>query len=129
MSGLTCTHYETAVTTSFTLYDTVSLVCGDTTGTTFCGARSFEILDSSGDAITDELLTWALSADVVTITAHATLESLVGTHLFQLRATLTDHTPLVYPDTEYVNAAFPVYVLAHACSATVLDPITSDVST
>lgn len=127
--GLNCTHFDGPTTTTFTLYDTVSTVCGDMSGLTFCGPRSLEILDSAGSPITNTLLTYSVSSttSVVTITAEAPLESQVGQYSFKLRAAFADYTTARTND-QYVEIAFPVFVLQHPCALTSIYPAESDVS-
>ena len=89
----------------------MSLVCGDGTGTTFCGDRTIYIWDN--DKSTEHVIStstlFSFNQETYSLTIKTTNPSDVGTHNFILKAKLMSYsTPGLFPQT----TAFTVTVTA-----------------
>ena len=71
-------------TTDLYIYDTISLVCGDATGLTFCGTGRTATIYKSGVLDTSGLVTYSSGSLFVT----APDLTHVGTHIFEIRTSL-----------------------------------------
>jgi hypothetical protein len=78
------------------LMDSVSLVCGDATGNTFCGSREIVIwdtnLNSVHDLSTSTIFTFDYTSGMLTVSA-SSIEN-IGTHNFILKAQLLSYYSL-----------------------------------